>query len=278
MQIPEIGHRAISTDRQKEGTMQENTREIKQSENISLADAAAGVLTEPGTTFDELKASTRRNYWIVPIIILAVITVIATFLVLNDEDLSSEIHTLRREAVKEQLDKAVKEGKMTQEKMDEVMEQQEKMFGKSSPLFLVFAAIGPVTMIFIALFFRGLVLWGAVKLFKGGASYMLVICVLGLASIIDSIQMIVNTAMSILMGKLNASISPALLFPAETVGKQLNMFLGHFDVFNIWYLIVIGFGLAKVSGLRNGQTMPVVFGLWLVWVAATTFLALPFVR
>lgn len=256
--------------------MEENTPEIKQPDNIGLSDAATGVITEPGTTFEEVRSSTKRNYWVAPVIIYAVITVIASFLVMNDEELYSEIQSKQREAMTRRLEERVKEGKMTKEEMDQTIEQTEKFFSKSNPLFFVLGLISPVTFIFISLFLRGLILWGVLKIFKGAASYMLVICVLGLASIIDSIQAMVNTAMSILMGKLNANIGPALLFSAETVGKQLNMFLGHFDIFSIWYLIIIGLGLARISGLKNSQTMPVVFGLWLIWIAATTFLALPF--
>ncbi len=266
--------------------MKENTQDNPESpaqmqapvENISLSDAMTGVITEPGNTFESVKVSTKRSYWVIPIIIFIVLTLVSTFLVMNDEELYSEIKAKQKEVMTERMEKAVKEGKMTREQMNEAMERTDKMFSKSSPLFYVFTTVGPVMTIFLALFVKGLILWGVLKLFKGMATYMLIICVLGLTSIIDSIQAVIDTVLAIFLGKLNANIGPALLFSKEAVGTTMMTLLSHFDVFNIWYLIVLGIGLAKISGLKSGQTMPVVFGLWLIWVCATTFLALPFMR
>ena len=257
----------------------ENKPETAESpqENIALSDAMTGVITEPGDTFEAVKTSTKRNYWVIPIIILGVVYLISSFLVMNDEELYSEIKEKQMTAMKERLDKAVKEGKMTQEQVNESVEKTDKMFSKSNPLFSVFPFFG-VIMVFISLFFSGLVFWGTLKLLKGTANYMLVICVLGLASIIDSIQAVIDTVLAIFTGKLNANIGPALLFSKEGIGEKMMTFLAHFDVFNIWYLIIVAIGLAKVSNLKSSQTLQVVFGLWLVWICATTFLGLPFSR
>jgi Yip1-like protein len=254
----------------------ESTEEVPQ-ENITVSDAMTGVITEPGDTLEAVKTSTKRNYWVTPIIILGVIYLVSSFLVMNDEELYSEIKEKQMTAMKERLDKAVKEGKMTQEQVNESIEKADKMFSKSNPLFYVFPFFG-VVMVFISLFFRGLIFWGALKLFKGTASYILVICVLGLAAVIDSIQAVIDTVMAIFMGKLNANIGPALLFSKEAVGDKMMTFLAHFDLFNFWWLIVVGIGLAKVSNLKSSQTLPVVIALWLVWISATTFLGLPFGR
>lgn len=254
--------------------MEENLE--NKPESIALTDAMTGVITEPGDTFEAVKISGKRNYWLIPIIIFAVISLVLSFLVMNDEELYSEIKTKQTQVLKERLDKAVKEGKMTQEQMNENMEKADKMFSKSNPLFYVFPLLGIVN-VFIALFFRGLIFWGVLKLLKGTASYMLVICILGLASIIDSIQSIINTVLAIFLGKLNANIGPALLFSKESIGDTMMTFISHFDIFNIWYLIIVGIGLAKVSSLKSVQTIPIVFGLWLVWICAVTFLGLQFI-
>lgn len=247
------------------------------SGDISNTDAMTGVYTEPGVTFEAVKNSKKRSYWVVPTIILIVISIVASLLVVNDEELYSEIKTMQTKAVKERLEKNVKEGSMTQEQMDETMEKTEKFMGKSSPFFLVSTILGPIFGGFIILFLRGLILWGVLKIFKGAASYMLVICILGLTSMIDMISTVINTVLAILMGKLTVSLGPALFITKESVGESLAKFLGHFDIITIWYLIVLGIGLGAVSNLKSSKSLPVVFGLWLIWILLISFINIPFV-
>jgi hypothetical protein len=245
-------------------------------EDISLSDAITGVITDPSGTFEAVKASSKKNYWIIPILIFIVLYVASSFLVLNDEDLYTEIKTKQTTAVKERLDNAVKDGKMSREKANEQLETIDKQMSKSNPIFYVFAAVGPIFTTFIILFLEGLVFFGVLKIFKGTATYMNILSVLGLAAIIECIQVIIDTVLAIVMGKLNSNIGPSLLFKADSVGENMFKFIVHFDVITIWLLIVAGIGLAKVSQLKTSLTMPVVFVLWLIWISLTSFLKLGF--
>jgi hypothetical protein len=244
--------------------------------DISSSDAMTGVITEPGETFESVKKSTKRSYWVWPTIIFIVITLISTFLVMRDDELYSDIKTKQTQAMKERFEEQVKAGKMSQEQMNEAMDRMDKGFNRSSPFFIVSTTIGPAISVLLILFLKGLIIWLIFKAFKGTASYMLVICVLGLGNIIQAMQSIIDTVLAILMGRLQANIGPALLFTAENIGDPLFKFMSHFDLFNIWYLIVIGIGLAKVSNLKSSVSVSAIFVLWLVWVALTSFLKIPF--
>jgi len=90
------------------------------------------------------------------------------------------------------------------------------------------------------------------------------------------ISSVINTVLAIVMGKLTVNIGPALFITKEMVGDSMAKFLGHFDLIAIWYLIVLGIGLAAVSNLKSSKTIPVVFALWLIWIALASFLSLPF--
>jgi hypothetical protein len=254
----------------------ETTAETEQAESIGLSDAITGIFTEPGETFTSVKATSKKNFWLIPILIFIVLSIVSRYLAMNDEELYSEVKTKQTEAVKKRLDDAVKEGKMSKEQADERMGQMEKGFNKSSPIFILSITLGPAIFIFVFLFLKGLILFGALKIFKGAITYMQVITVLGLASIIDSIQTIIDTVLAIITGRLMANIGPILIFSKDSLSKELNTLVGHFDVFNIWYLILVGIGLAAFSGLKNKQTIPVVFALWLIWVCLTSFLNLGF--
>ncbi|KXK50344.1 MAG: Yip1 domain protein [Chlorobi bacterium OLB5] len=259
--------------------MEENKDQIQQdqitapetqpAENISLGDAMAGVFSEPGNTFTAVKSSQKKNYWLVPLLILIAISIISSFLVTNDEELVSEIKTQQKEAVKKRLDEQVKEGKMTKEQADQQMEQTDKMFGGT--MFVVFGLIGSVFGVLVIFFLKALIYWGGLKIFKGIAGYTDIMNVLGLTALITAIQLVVDTVLAILTGKLMMNIGPILLVTKETMSKEMYGLIANFDLINIWYLVIVGIGLAKVSNLKSSVTMPFVFVLWIAWVLLTSF-------
>jgi Yip1 domain len=243
--------------------------------DISLSDALAGVFSEPGETFTSVRHSTKATYWIVPLIILALITAFSSFIVLNDEELSSEIKKKQTDAMKERFDKAVKEGSMTREQADEQLEKTEQMF--SGSMFMVFGMIGGLFSVIVFFFVKALVYWGVLKIFKGTGTFVNMMNVLGLASIITSIQMIIDTVLAIFPGRLFVNIGPILLFTEEQLGSSMYKFVANFDFINIWYLIIAGIGVAKVSHVKLSTSLIVVFVLWLIWVIATSFGPLKFI-
>ncbi len=95
--------------------------------------------------------------------------------------------------------------------------------------------------------------------------------VLGLTALITAIQLVVDTVLAILMGKLLMNIGPVLLISKEAVGKDMYAFIANFDLINIWYTIIVGIGLAKVSDLKSSVTISFVFVLWLAWVLLSSF-------
>lgn len=240
-----------------------------QAESISIGDAMAGVFSEPGNTFEAVKASVKKNYWLIPLLILIAVSITSSFLVTHDEELVSEIKTQQKNAVKKRLDESVKEGKITREQADQQIEQTEKMFG--SGMFVIFGMVGSVFGVLIIFFLKALVYWGLLKAFKGSAGYGDIMNVLGLTSLITAIQLIVDTVLAIVMGKLLMNIGPVLFITEEAVGKSMFTFIANFDLINIWYTIIVGIGLAKVSNLKSSLTIPFVFVLWLVWVLLTSF-------
>jgi hypothetical protein len=138
-------------------------------------------------------------------------------------------------------------------------------------MMMVFGIIGSLFAVVLFFFIKALIYWGVLKGFKGTATFKDVMNVLGLTGLITAVQLVVDTALAIMLGKLTANIGPALLFTQETVGNSVFKLLGHFDLLMIWYLIVVGIGLAKVSNLSTYKTTAMVFVLWLIWVGITSF-------
>jgi Yip1 domain len=236
--------------------------------DITLGDAMAGTFSEPGDTFSAVKQA-NKNYWLIPLLIVVIVSILSSFLVMRDEELSSEIKDKQKKAMNEQFDKAVKEGKMTREQADQQLEQSQKFMGGG--MMMVFGIIGSLFAVVLFFFIKALIYWGVLKGFKGTATFKDVMNVLGLTGLITAVQLVVDTALAIMLGKLTANIGPALLFTQETVGNSVFKLLGHFDLLMIWYLIVVGIGLAKVSNLSTYKTTAMVFVLWLIWVGITSF-------
>jgi len=237
--------------------------------DITLTDALSGIFSEPGDTFSEVKRSAKKTYWVIPLIIFAIVTGLSSFIVLNDEDLSSEIKKQQINAMKERFDQAVKEGKMTREAANEQLEKSQEMFGGG--MFVIFGLVGGIVSVFIFFFLKALVYLGVFKIFKGTAGYVNIMNVLGIASVIGSIQMLIDTVLAIFLGKMFVNLGPVLLFSQDQLGKQLYMFIANFDLLNIWYLTVVSIGLAKVSNIKTSVSVIIVFILWLIWVLLTSF-------
>lgn len=259
----------MEENKEQTHTANETESRALSTEIISIGDAMAGIFSEPAETFTSVKVSAKKNYWLIPMMILIAVSMISSYLVTHDEELVSEIKTQQKEAVKKRLDEAVKDGKMTREDANQQIEQTEKMFGGG--MFVVFGLIGSVVGVLVIFFLKALIYWGLLKLFKGAASYVDIMNVLGLTALITAIQLIIDTVLAILMGKLMMNIGPVLFFSQESLGKNMFSFVANFDLITIWYSVIVGIGIAKVSNLKIGVTIPFVFILWLIWVLLTSF-------
>ena len=140
-------------------------------EDISVTDAMTGVFSSPGETFEEVKLSSKKNYWLLPMIILIVISVASSFLLFNDDELSSQIRDKQKKAMVENMEKKVKEGSMSKEEMNDRIEKSEKFMNKSGPFFYVSITLFPAIGIFVVFLLRGLIFWGGTKIFGGSGSH-----------------------------------------------------------------------------------------------------------
>lgn len=253
----------------------EENQNTEQVPELSATDAMTGVITEPSATFESV-VSSKKTYWVIPTIIFIAIAIVSSYLVTHDEELYSEIKTKQQTEAKKRLEDAVKEGKMSKEQMQEQMEKMDKFMDKSSPFFLVISIAGPIFGAMFKLFLVTVVYWLLFKIVKSSAGYMTMLNVMGLASLIEAMQAIVNTALAIIMGKLEAGINLGMILTAETVGDTLYKFLGHVDAFNFWYFAILGIGFAKAGNVKTSTSMILVFGLWLIWICITSFLKIPF--
>ncbi len=102
--------------------------------------------------------------------------------------------------------------------------------------------------------------------FKGDGSYTQAMTALGLPFYISVLQSIVLIILGLLMGKMLTGLNPASLTGMDV--KSLPGFLlSRFDVFSIWFYVVVGIAFAKM--FKSDNIKKYIFGsvgIWLIFM------------
>lgn len=247
----------------------QNSEISEQYEEISKADAMAGVFTSPSETYKTIANTPKKNYWLLPVIVLIVVNLITTFLFMRDTELVNQTMEKQMQKVREQLDQNVKDGKISQEDSDKAFEQSGSFMNPTSPFFVAIAYGGALLGPFITLFILGAIYLIALKILKGEFDFTNVLNVVGLALLITAIGNLIAMVVSILKGDVT-SVGPALLVNEESVGSKVYSVLTKIDLFSIWFYIVIAIGLSKIAKIDMIKSVSIVFGVWLLYVIVSS--------
>ncbi len=245
----------------------ETQEATEQPEEISKADAIAGVFTSPGETYAAIAKTQRKNYWIIPILISIAFSLIASFLFMHDEDLVSKSMEKQKAKMREQFEKKVKEGAMTQEEMNKALEGM----SSGSTIFKVAGYGGAIAGPFLILFILSILYLVALKIAKADFEFTNVLNVVGLAMLISSVGSLISVVVSIMMGDVS-SLGLGLLFSEGAVGDKLHGLFTKIDVFTIWFYAVIAIGLSKIAKVSIVITAIIVFGLFTVYAVVTSMI------
>jgi hypothetical protein len=139
---------------------------------------------------------------------------------------------------------------MTREQADEQLDRTGEMM--SNPMFIyVFPTITIVVMTLLWFFVITTLAFLIAKFaLKGDGGYAQAMSSLGLPLYISVIGGIVLIILAVLMGKMITGVNPASLTGMDV--KTLPGFLlSRFDVFSIWYYVVVGIAFAKMFKSDN---------------------------
>ena len=254
---------------------EENTTNSEQQESqyeeLSKTDAMAGVFTSAGETYETIANTPKKNYWLVPIVIFIVVNLITTFLFMRDAELINKTMEKQRQKMQQQMEEKVKSGQMTQEQSAQAQEQAEKFMNPKSPFFMAIGYGGSIVGPFIVLLILGLLYFIALKVLKANSDFSNILNVVGLALLITAVGNLISTVISIIRGE-PSSVGLGLLFSEEAVGAKLSAFLTKLDVFSIWYYVVVAIGLSKIGRVGVGKCAVFVFGIWIIYIVATSLI------
>ncbi len=215
-----------------------------------------GIFFSPVKTFQDIS---RKPSFLLPLVVMIIITVIATFVVMPKIDLEATMqYEVERKGV---------------EVSDEQIEQIAAMQGKIGKI------VGPIVAggftIIISLIFAGLY-FALLRIWKGGSTFSRVFSVTVFSFFVSVIKQIIAIPMamqledkSIMSQEANNIVMTnlAAFLDWETTSRPLYAAAANIDLFNIWTIILAIFGLTAVSKLEPKQSAATVLIVWLVWIA-----------
>ncbi len=226
----------------------------------SLAGRLLNVFAAPGEVFEEVKATPPSvANWLVPVIIYAVVGAISVCIMFAQPAIQQTVHDQQVKA----MDKLVQQGKLTQAQEDQALQVMEKFMGPT--MLAVFGSVGIVIYSFVSLFGWALVLWLLGRwLLKARFDYLKAVELAGLSSVIIVLGMVVGTLLAVILGRLYAGPSLALLANDFDPKNRVHLLLGAANIIYLWHTGVRAIGLAKVSGAPTARVFAVVFGFWVL--------------
>ncbi|MGB7767846.1 MAG: YIP1 family protein [Verrucomicrobiia bacterium] len=227
---------------------------------MSLAGRLLNVFAAPGDVFGEIKAAPPRvANWLVPVLIYALAGVISLCIIFAQPAIRQTIHDQQVKA----MDKLVQQGKMTQAQEDQALPVMEKFMGPA--MLAVFGSVGIVIYSFVSLFGWALVLWLLGRWFlQARFDYLKAVEVAGLASMIIVLGIIISTLLAVILGRLYAGPSLALLVSEFDPKNRGHLLLGAANIIYLWHAGVLAIGLAKLTGGSITKAFAVVFGFWVL--------------
>jgi hypothetical protein len=223
----------------------------------SLPGRLLNVFAAPGEVFDEIKtAPPRTANWLVPAILLIVISWLSAGLIYSQPAIRQQLNDLANKAI----DKQVEKGKLSNAQADQARQTTEKLTGMS---YTIGSVVGPVFGAFASPFWWGLILWlSGIKALNGNFPYMKAVEAAGLANMILVLETIVRTLLILMTGNLFAAPSLALVVKEFDPQSTIHSLLALVNVMLFWVLIARSIGLARLSGASVGKAAVWIFGIW----------------
>ncbi len=234
---------------------------------LSVGEAISGALTEPSDTFETIASTPRRNYWLMPVLITVALSLVSTFLFMGDAELVQSVMEKQKSKLEADFDKNVKEGKMTREEADKALDG----ISPESSFFKIAGFGGAVIGPFLILFILSVIYMVVLKISKADFDFGNVLNVVGLAMVVGAIGNVLGMVISILMGRVTG-VGLGILFSEDSVGAQMFSLLSKIDIFQIWFYLLDAIGLSKIARISIAKSAGIVFGIFIVYAVAFSFI------
>ena len=219
-------------------------------QDIGLAGRMVGVFYAPSETFEAVRRQSSWLDWFVPVLLVALLSLVMAYITMP----------IIMQTQAEQLQERLQD---RPEMSEEQLEMVAKMQGVGKVVGLVTAPIGA----FVVLFVIGAVLLLLAKVILGAeATYGQMLAVVGYASLIGIISMIVRVPLMLAKETAVIHMGPGVLVSEEMGKTFLGRLLAGIDLFTFWEVCIMGIGIAVIGTLSKKKAIGSMLVLWVIWV------------
>ncbi|HYO13769.1 MAG TPA: Yip1 family protein [Thermoanaerobaculia bacterium] len=213
-----------------------------------------GALVSPGKTFESIA---RRPTWVVPLIVLVLLSAAAAYLANERMD--------AREMIERSMEERGQE--VNEEQIEQIVAFTEK-FGAVMTLGGVLV-LGPLAYLVLALAF-----WGAFRFFGGSdfsfkQSFSTVLYSMSpwiVASLLSIPLILSRESIGFEEARKGFLASNLAAFAPEDASAALTALLGSVDFFSLWTLALLILGYRTVARVSKGAAISIILVLWLLYV------------
>jgi hypothetical protein len=232
----------------------------------TLGSRLIDIFVSPGEVFNGLKnAPKSTGNWLVPLILAVVVSIVTIFAVFSQPNIQQQMIDVQHN----KMVKQVQTGKMTQDQMT----QAESMIPKpGSLIWNIFGILGAIIVTTIILLLIALVLWLIGKfVLKAPLKYGTMLELTGLSYMVMVLGSIISILTILALDSLYATPSLAIVIKEYNVENSIHKLLSQLNIFSIWFVALLGIGLAKICNVATAKGMIWTFGIFVVLSLAMAF-------
>jgi hypothetical protein len=233
-----------------------------------------GAIMSPGETFADVN---RKPDWIVPLIILMILTAAITLFI--NWRLKPDIEQITRDAIRQQVEKTG--GQMPPEETIQQQVSLQRTINKFVPL------IAPVGAAIWMVILTGIYALGMILL-QAKTTFMKVFSVVLWSSVATGIIFNIVFVASLMVRDEEGLRGVDIRNPTASIPTNIGAFLdsttspvirslaGSIDIFSIWSMVLLSIGFAAIAGSRKikpGKAATIVIAVWIVGVLIKAVLA-----
>jgi hypothetical protein len=229
------------------------------------SDKIVGLFTEPVKTFSKMsKYPPKTVDWMIPILIVIVITILSQIVLMNNPVIKHAIMEKNIAKIEKQFKQMVDKGQLSQAQADEQLDTIRERMEKGGALQLIGVIVGIPIVSFIFFFLvSGVLLIIAKYILRGDGTYKSAMAAYGLPFYVTALQIVIMVIAALVMNKFLTGVSVADLMSSDK-SSFLGFILGKLDIFSIWFYVLVGIGLAKMFKSDNiSKYITASLGMWI---------------
>ena len=208
-----------------------------------------GIFVSPAETMRDIVA---RPTWLLPLLIIAVVSC-ASGIFLKDAIVQQQIEAMQKK-------------NMSDEQIQQALPMMEKIMTFTVPIFgLIMPPIIYLILAGIGMFVGNVILGGEAKY----STLFAVTCWSGIVSVLSSL---INVPVMASRQSMESATSLGSFLATEENKTFLHHLLAQIDLFSIWWVALLGFGVAAAYKFSTKKAMTMVFVVWAIFALGAAFL------